>query len=94
MSPNPVLNIQRRNKDVATYMLYRLAEPQPLATYQLLHNSLWDKSLYSNFVIPCRLSDKDFAKTLMDWIRKYGVMEMLISDNARAQTSECVKDIL
>ena len=39
-------------------------------------------------------TDGDFDKTLMDFIRKYGAMSGLMSDNAKALISEKVGDIL
>jgi hypothetical protein len=39
-------------------------------------------------------SDKHFAYRLMGEIRMYGAMDRLISDNAKAQISSRVKDIL
>jgi hypothetical protein len=38
--------------------------------------------------------DKEFVKTLEDNIREWGAMDKLISDCAKAETSEWVKQIL
>ena len=50
----------------------------------------------SNFrsIIPLGSSDKQMARALMDEIRRYGAMDRLISDNAKAQVSARVKEIL
>ena len=45
-------------------------------------------------VMPLGSSDKQMVRTLMDEIRKYGSMNRLVSDNARAQISARVKEIL
>jgi hypothetical protein len=45
-------------------------------------------------ITPMGTSDKHFAYQLMDEIRKYGAIDRLISDNAKAQISSQVKDIL
>ena len=50
------------------------------------------RKLLFRLVTPCGSSDKDRA--LMDEIRKYGAMDRLISNNARAQSSAQVKGIL
>ena len=39
-------------------------------------------------------SDKEMPRTLMDEIRRLGAMDRLISDNAKAEVSKKVKDIL
>ena len=44
--------------------------------------------------MPLGSSDKQMARTLMDEIRKYGAMNHLVSDNARAQILARVKEIL
>ena len=92
LSPNPILNIHRRNEDVATDTLYSRT-PAIDNGSTAAQFFVGRKSLYRS-VTPCGSSDKDFARTLMDEIRKYGAMDRLISDNARAQISEQVKDIL
>ena len=82
MSPNPILNIHQRNEDVATDTLNSrmLAVDNRSTAAQFF---VGRKSLYRP-VTPCRSLDKDFARTLMDDIRKYGAMDRLISDNAKA----------
>ena len=42
----------------------------------------------------CGHSDGQFVKTLYDEIRKYGAMDVLISDEARAEISDRVKEVL
>ena len=45
-------------------------------------------------VRPLGRTDKNFPQVLFDEIRKYGAMDKLISDNAKAQVSARVQDIL
>ena len=47
----------------------------------------------SRTITPLGTSDKQMAKTLVDEICKYGSMDRLILDNAKAQISERVKEI-
>jgi hypothetical protein len=74
-SPNPILNLPRRHKEVATDMLYSntLAFDSGSTAAQFFIGRK------SNFRSARRLgsSDKDFVHTLMDEIRKYGAMDKL-----------------
>ena len=91
-SPNPALSIFRRNEAVATDTVYG---PEP---------AIDDGSTAAQFFIgrksgfvavePLGQSDKRFPKVLMEHIHQYGAMDMLISDNAKAQISGWVKEIL
>jgi hypothetical protein len=45
-------------------------------------------------IFPLGTSDKHFAPVLLGVIRTYGAMDRLIRDNAKAQVSERIKDIL
>ena len=91
-APNPVLNIPRRNEDVATDTLYSdtPAIDDGSTACQFFIGTL------SKFrsVAPLGKSDKNFPKALMDEIRKRGAMNRIISDSAKAELSERVKDIL
>jgi hypothetical protein len=91
MAPNPVLSIPRQHEDVATDTLYgsdpAFDDGSTAAQFFI--------GRQSNFrsVAPMGRS-KQFAYRLMDEIRRYGAMDRLISDNAKAECSERVKDIL
>jgi hypothetical protein len=92
ISPNPVLNIARRNEDVATDTVYskvKAIDDGSTAAQFFIGR----KSKYRT-VMGIGTSDKHFAPALMDVIRRYGAMDRLISDNAKAQISDRVKDIL
>ena len=92
LAPNPMLTAPRRNEDVATDTLYSrtpaIDDGSTAAQFFIGRTS--------NFrsIVPLGSSDKQMAKALMDEIRKYGAMDRLISDNAKAQISERVKEIL
>jgi hypothetical protein len=73
LSPNPVLNIPRRHKDVATDTVYSrnpAVDDGSTATQFFIGR----KSQYRT-VTPMGQSDKHFAPALMDVIRMYGVMD-------------------
>jgi hypothetical protein len=52
------------------------------------------KSHFIRTALPLGRSDKNFPSTLLDVIRKYGAMDVLVSDNAKVEISKRVKDIL
>ena len=91
-APNPVLNIPRRNEDVATDTVYSSTP------------AIDDGSTAAQFFIglisryrsvhPMGKSDKAFVNSLMDEIRKRGAMNRLISDQAKSQLSARVLDVL
>jgi hypothetical protein len=91
-APNPALNILRRNESVATNTVY---SPVPAVD---------SGSVVAQFFVGRKLgftgckglgpSDKQFATTLMNHIRKYGAMDLLISDRVQAQVRQRVVDIL
>jgi hypothetical protein len=91
-SPNPILNLPRRHKEVATDTLYSNT-PAFDSGFMAAQFFIGRKS---NFRSARRLgsSDKDFVHTLMDEICKYGAMDKLTSDNAKAEISARVKDVL
>lgn len=92
IAPNPVLSIPRRHEDVATDTLYSrtpaVDDGSTAAQFFIGRRSQFRS------IAPMGTSDKQFAYRLMDEIRKYGAMDKLISDNAKAQVSSRVKDIL
>ena len=51
------------------------------------------KSMYRT-IRPCGHSDVQSVKVLHDEIREYGAMNQLISDRAKTEISEIVKDLL
>ena len=91
-APNPALNIPRRNEPVATDTIYG---PVP-AVCNGSTAAQFFVGRKSDFcaVEPSGGSDKSFPKTLMNHIRKYGAMDTLVSDNAAAQISIRVEEIL
>ena len=92
LSPNPILNIPRRHEEVATDTLYSSEEAfddgSTAAQFYIGRKSHFRTAL------PLGKSDKNFPATLLDTIRRYGAMDVLVSDNAKAEISERVKDIL
>ena len=91
-APNPALNIPRRNEPVATDTIYS-------------HTPAVDNgSTAAQFFVGrksgfCKAegigdSDKRFPTALMNHIRRYGAMDQLISDNAKAQLGDRVTEIL
>ena len=93
-APNPALNVPRRNEAVGTDTVYG-----PMATPAVDDGSTCAQifvgrtSTYTS-VHPSGHSDAQFVKCLQDEIRKRGAMRMIISDRARAEVSEKVKDVL
>ena len=90
-APNPVLNVPRRNEDVATDTLYS-STPAIGDGSTACQFFIGRISKYRS-VTPLGNSDKDFPKALLDEIRKRGAMNRIISDRAKAEISEKVKDI-
>ena len=91
-SPNPILNIPRRQEDVATDTIYSNT-PAVDNGSTAAQFYIGMKSKYRT-VRPCGNSDAQFTQTLMDEIRSLGAMNRLISDKAKAQVSEAALDIL
>jgi hypothetical protein len=91
-APNPVLNVKRRNEDVATDTLYSSTPAiDDGSTAAQMFIGLISKH---RSVHPMGSSDKAFVNALMDEIRRRGAMNRLISDQAKAELSERVKDVL
>ena len=92
VSPNPVLNVPRRHEDVATDTLYSdtpaVDDGSTAAQFFIGRKSIY-RTAHS-----LGKSDKNFVHTLHDEIQRYGAMDKIISDNAKAQISDRVKDIL
>ena len=91
-SPNPALNVFRRNEPVATDTIYG---PEPAVDNGSTAAQFFIGRI-SGFCASEGLgvSDHCFPIALMNHIRKYGAMDVLISDNAKAQISDRVKEIL
>ena len=92
-APNPALNIPRRNEPVATDTIYGPGCP-----------AVDDGSTAAQFFVGrksgfCAVeglgkSDKRYAAALLNHIRRYGAMDQIVSDNARAEISKRVQHIL
>ena len=91
-APNPVLNVPRRHEDVATDTLYS-DTPSVDGGHTAAQFFLGRKSHFRT-VTPLGRTDKAFVRALQDQIRRYGAMDRIISDNARAEISAQVQDIL
>ena len=91
-APNPVLNIPRRNEDVATDSLY--SDTPAIDDGSTAAQFFIGKISKFRSAHPLGKSDGNYVRTLMDEIRKWGAMNRIISDKARAELSEKVKEIL
>ena len=92
-APNPALNIPRRNETVATDTIYGPGCPAVDNGSTAAQFFVGRKSGFCA-VEGIGKSDKRFPVALMNHIRKYGAMDQIISDNAKAQISERVQEIL
>ena len=90
-SPNPALNVQRRNEPVATDTVYSdtPAIDSGVTTAQFFVGC--DSMVCYVYGIK---SDKQFVNTLEDNIRERGAPTKLVSDRAQVEISEKVQDIL
>ena len=92
LSPNPVLNIPRRQENVSTDTIY--------SSTPAIFNGATAAQLFTGRTSKYQTirdignSDGDFEKVLMDEIRSLGAMTTLLSDRAKAEISERVKSIL
>ena len=91
-SPNPILNVKRRHEEVATDTMY--SDTPAFETGSTAAQFFIGRKSHFRSVRRLGSSDKDFKSTLEDEIRKYGAMDKLVSDNAKAQISNKVKEIL
>ena len=91
-SPNPALNVFRRNEPVATDTVYG-SVPAVNDGSTAAQFFVGRKSGFCS-VEPLGLSDRKFPIALMNHIRQYGAMDQLVSDNAKALISEKVEEIL
>jgi hypothetical protein len=91
-SPNPILNIKRRHEEVATDTMY--SNTPAFETGSTAAQFFIGRKSHFRSARKLGSSDKDFKSTLEDEIRKYGAMDRLVSDNAKAQVSDKVKEVL
>ena len=92
-APNPVLNIPRRNEDVATDTLFSSTPAIDTGGCVAAQFFIGCKSKYRS-IVPLKDTDADFPSALMEEIHKRGAMNRLISDSAKAEISARVKEIL
>ena len=92
-APNPALNVPRRNEPVATDTIYGPGCPAVDNGSTAAQFFVGRKSGFTA-VEGLGKSDKPFPIALMNHIRRYGAMDQLVSDNAKAQISARVEEIL
>ena len=92
-APNPALNITRRNEPVATDTIYGPGCPAVDNGSTAAQFFVGRKSGFCA-VEGLGKSDKRYPVALMNHIRRYGAMDQIISDNAKAQISSRVEAIL
>ena len=93
-APNPALNVPRRNEAVATDTFYGPKNVPAVDDGSTAGQIFVGKESRWIGVDGCGHSDKAFVKVLYDHIRRYGAMDVLISDRAKAEISNRVKDVL
>ena len=91
-APNPALNVFRRHEPVATDTVFSsvpaVDNGSTAAQYFIGRKSGFQSAEGIG------TSDKRFVTALQNHIRRYGAMDILISDNAKAQISTRVEEIL
>jgi hypothetical protein len=92
-APNPVLNIPRRNEDVAMDILFHSTAAIDTGGCIAAQFFIGCKPIFRSDV-PLKDSDADFPSALMEEIRKCGAMNRIISDSTKAEVSARVKQIL
>ena len=92
-APNPALNVPRRNEPVATDTIYGPGCPAVDNGSTAAQFFVGRKSGFCA-VEGLGRSDKRYPAALMNHIRKYGAMDQIVSDNAKAQISTRVEEIL
>ena len=91
-SPNPILNIPRRQEDVATDTVY--SNTPAIDDGSTAAQFFIGKTSRYRSIVPAGTSDASFIHTLMYEIRKRGAMNTLISDNAQAQINRRIETLL
>ena len=86
----PALNVRRIDETVATDTFFANTKAHDGSTCAQLY--VGKHSLFTT----CygMKSDAEFPGSLLDFIRTFGAMNSLFSDNAKAQQSKAVQDIL
>ena len=92
-APNPALNVARHNEPVATDTIYGPGCPAVDNGSTAAQFFVGRKSGFCAIEGLGR-SDKRHPVALMNHIRRYGAMDQIISDNAKAQISTRVEEIL
>ena len=93
-SPNPVLHIPRRHEAVATDTIYGPRGAPAVDDGSTAAQMFVGRVSGHAWIKGCGKSDKTFVKALYDCMRKFGAMDVLISDCAKAQISNKVQDLL
>ena len=93
-APNPALNVARRNEPVATDTVYGPKGVRAIDDGSLAAQLFVGRKSRFQSIHPCGDSDAQFVKTLLDEIRRYGAMDVLVSDRAKAEISAKVKEVL
>ena len=88
----PAVNVKRRHKPVATDTVFAMVPAVDTGGVKATQLFVGRTSKFVEFC-PVK-STAEFVNTLEDTIRKYGAIDKLISDSARVEISERVKDIL
>ena len=92
-APNPALNVSRRNEPVATDTIYGPGCPAVDNGSTAAQFFVGRKSGFCA-VEGLGKSDKRYPTALLNHIRRYGAMDQIVSDNARAQIGKRVEEIL
>ena len=92
-APNPALNVPRRNEPVATDTIYGPGCPAVDNGSTAAQFFVGRKSGFCA-VEGLGKSDRKYPAALMNHIRRYGAMDQIVSDNARAEISKRVQHIL
>jgi hypothetical protein len=87
----PACNVKRRNEPVATDTVF---SDTPAVDSGVAAAQIFVGREYLVVDAYCLKTDKKFVNTLEDNIRERGAMDKLVSDCAKAETSNRVKDIL
>ena len=91
-SPYPAHNVWRRNEPVATDTIFAEVPAVDTGGQTMAQIYVGRKSLVID--VYGMSSTKEFVNTLEDTIRKRGAMDKLISDSAKVEISQRVKDVL
>ena len=90
-APFPALNVPRRNEPVATDTIFA-DTPSVWGGYEMAQFFTGKTTIYGDIYAMNR--ENQFVQTLFDVIRHRGAMDTLISDSARVEISQKVKDVL